>query len=93
MTALVLFVITVESVLMELMNTDVNVLKDLKELLAGIQQMNVKESSAKMEASVLMDTMNTSASANMDLQASLLMIPTLLQHSQRIHSSSLRSTL
>ena len=85
MTALVLFVIMVESVLMELMNTDVNVLKDLKELLAGIQQMNVRESSAKMEASVLMDTMNTSASANMDLQASLLMIPTLLQHSQRVH--------
>ena len=85
MTALVLCVIMVESVLMELMNTDVNVLKDLKELLAGIRQMNARESSAKMEASVLMDTMNTSASANMDLQASLLMIPTLLKNSQRIH--------
>ena len=70
MTALVLFVIMVENVLMELMNIDVTVLKDSKELLAGIQLMNVRELSAKMEASVLMDTMNTSASANMDLQVS-----------------------
>ena len=30
--------------------------------------MNVKESSVKMEANVLMDTMNTSVSANMDSQ-------------------------
>ena len=85
MTALVLFVIMVENVLMELMNIDVTVLKDLKELLAGIQQMNVRELSAKMEASVSMDTMNTSASANMDLQVSLLMKPTLLKHGQIIY--------
>ena len=85
MTALVLFVIMVENVLMELMNIDVTVLKDLKELLAGIQQMNVRELSAKMEASVSMDTMNTSASANMDLQVRLLMKPTLLKHGQIIY--------
>ena len=50
------------------MNIDVHVSKDLKALIATIQQMNVKESSVKMGANVLMDTMNTFASANMDSQ-------------------------
>ena len=56
------------------MNIDVNVSKDLKVLIATIQQMNVKESSVKMEANVLMDTMNTFASANMDSQVFKLFI-------------------
>ena len=50
------------------MNIGVNVSRDLKVLIATIQQMNVKESNVKMEANVLMDTMNTFASANMDSQ-------------------------
>ena len=50
------------------MSTNVNVSKDMKVLIVNIQQMNVKESSVKMEANVLMDTMNTSVSANMDSQ-------------------------
>ena len=48
------------------MSTNVNASEDGKVLIVHIQQMNVKELSVKMEANVLMHTMNTSVSANMD---------------------------
>ena len=68
MIALELSASMVEPVLMESIITNVTVFKAMKVLTATIQQMNVKESIVKMEANVLMDTMNISVSANMDLQ-------------------------
>ena len=68
MIALELSASMVEPVLMESIITNVTVFKAMKVLTATMQQMNVKECIVKMEANVLMDTMNISVSANMDLQ-------------------------